>query len=114
MPNRRRSWSTWWRECCPEWSGFPASSGAIPCACAGRPGTPPASSSRRGWTTRCRRPSSTPHVRTYVALGLIPDTLELRPLLLDLYTEQVMGYYDPRSTTLYVLREADLGHCGLS
>jgi hypothetical protein len=47
-------------------------------------------------------------VRTYVALGLIADTLELRPLLLDLYTEQVMGYYDPRSTTLYVLREADL------
>jgi hypothetical protein len=46
--------------------------------------------------------------RTYVALGLIPDTVELRPLLLDLYTEQVVGYYDPRSATLYVLREADL------
>ncbi|HSJ05498.1 MAG TPA: hypothetical protein VK936_02275, partial [Longimicrobiales bacterium] len=47
--------------------------------------------------------------RAYVALGLIPDTLVLRPLLLDLYTEQVMGYYDPRTTTLYVLRDADLG-----
>jgi HPt (histidine-containing phosphotransfer) domain-containing protein len=42
--------------------------------------------------------------RVYVALGLLPDTLELRALLLDLYTEQVLGYYDPRTETLYVIR----------
>jgi HPt (histidine-containing phosphotransfer) domain-containing protein len=42
--------------------------------------------------------------RVYVALGLLPDTLDLRALLLDLYTEQVLGYYDPRTETLYVIR----------
>jgi hypothetical protein len=47
--------------------------------------------------------------RTYVALGLIPDTLDLDALLLDLYTEQVLGYYDPRTTTLYVVDDADPG-----
>src|SRR5215210_5221333 len=31
---------------------------------------------------------------TYAALGLIPDTLDLRRLLLELYAEQVAGYYD--------------------
>jgi hypothetical protein len=46
--------------------------------------------------------------RTYVALGLLPDTLDLRALLLDLYTEQVLGYYDPRTGTLYVLEGEDL------
>ena len=43
----------------------------------------------------------------YRLLGLIPDTLNLRALLLDLYTEQVAGFYDPRSRTLYGLRGAD-------
>jgi hypothetical protein len=42
----------------------------------------------------------------YVLLGLIPDTLDLRALLLDLYTEQVLGYYDPRTRTLYVVDDA--------
>jgi hypothetical protein len=45
--------------------------------------------------------------RTYAALGLVPDTLDLRALLLDLYTEQVLGYYDARTTTLYVLEGSD-------
>ncbi|MBI4545787.1 MAG: hypothetical protein HY703_11370, partial [Gemmatimonadetes bacterium] len=40
---------------------------------------------------------------TYRALGLFPDTLDLRRLLLELYTEQVMGYYDPETDTLYVM-----------
>lgn len=41
--------------------------------------------------------------RAYKALGALPDTLDLRALLLDLYTEQVVGYYDPRTDRLYVL-----------
>ncbi|HEX2167608.1 MAG TPA: hypothetical protein VHG09_10295, partial [Longimicrobiales bacterium] len=41
--------------------------------------------------------------RTYVALGLLPDTLDLDALLLDLYTEQVIGYYDPSQRTLFVV-----------
>lgn len=46
--------------------------------------------------------------RAYVALGLLPDTLDLHALLLDLYIEQVLGYYDPRAGTLYVVRRPDL------
>lgn len=39
----------------------------------------------------------------YSLLGLIPDTLDLGRLLADLYVEQIVGYYDPDSTTLYVI-----------
>ena len=39
----------------------------------------------------------------YVRLGLLPDTLQLVPLLRSLLLEQVMGYYDPRSDTLFVV-----------
>lgn len=41
--------------------------------------------------------------RAYRMFGLLPDTLDLRALLLDLYTEQVVGYYDPRTDRLYVV-----------
>jgi hypothetical protein len=43
----------------------------------------------------------------YRLFGLLPDTLELRRLLLDLYTEQVAGYYDPDSATLFGVAGAD-------
>jgi hypothetical protein len=43
----------------------------------------------------------------YRLFGLIPDTLDLRSLLLALYTEQVVGYYDPDSVTLYVVEGTD-------
>jgi hypothetical protein len=43
----------------------------------------------------------------YRLLGLLPDSLELRPLLLDLYTEQIAGYYEPDSSTLFVVANAD-------
>jgi hypothetical protein len=42
-------------------------------------------------------------VETYALLGLVPDTLDLRAVLLSLYTEQVAGFYDPDSTALFVL-----------
>ncbi|MGH7443933.1 MAG: hypothetical protein ACREKM_03610 [Longimicrobiales bacterium] len=44
---------------------------------------------------------------SYAALGLIADTLDLRALLLALYTEQVIGYYDPESDRLYVVEGVD-------
>src|ERR671920_2461688 len=44
---------------------------------------------------------------TYKLFGLLPDTLQLRSLLLDLYTEQVAGYYDPDSATLFGVVGAD-------
>jgi len=45
--------------------------------------------------------------RAYKAFGLIPDTLDLRRLLLDLYAEQVAGFYDPDSSALFIVRGAD-------
>lgn len=41
--------------------------------------------------------------RSYRAFGLLPDTVELRSLLLELLTEQVVGYYDPPTDRLYVV-----------
>lgn len=43
----------------------------------------------------------------YRLFGLIPDSLDLAALLLELYTEQVVGYYEPDSATLYVVDDAD-------
>jgi hypothetical protein len=43
----------------------------------------------------------------YRLLALLPDTLALEPLLVDLYSEQVAGYYDPDSTMLFGVRGAD-------
>lgn len=43
----------------------------------------------------------------YRLFGMLPDTLDLRPLLLELYTEQVAGYYDPDSATLFGVVGAD-------
>lgn len=49
---------------------------------------------------------------TYVALGLIPDTLDLRALLLNLYSEQVVGYYDPRNDTFYLVEGRTVAEMG--
>ncbi len=43
----------------------------------------------------------------YRLFGLLPDALQLRPLLLDLYTEQVAGFYDPDSAMLFGVEGAD-------
>lgn len=40
---------------------------------------------------------------TYAFLGLLPDTTDLRALLLAIYREQVAGFYDPDSAALFVL-----------
>ncbi|UCF20502.1 MAG: hypothetical protein JSU87_03580 [Gemmatimonadota bacterium] len=42
----------------------------------------------------------------YRAFGLIPDTLDLRQLLVDLLLEQAVGYYDPGRDILYVRDDA--------
>lgn len=41
--------------------------------------------------------------RSYALLGLVPADLDLRELLLSVYTEQVAGFYDPDSAALFVL-----------
>ena len=42
-------------------------------------------------------------VDAYALLGLVPADLDLREVLLGLYTEQVAGFYEPDSTALFVL-----------
>jgi hypothetical protein len=41
--------------------------------------------------------------QAYRLFGLLPDTLQLRPFLLALLAEQVVGYYDPATKVLYVV-----------
>ena len=46
--------------------------------------------------------------RSYALLGLVPADLDLRGLLLSVYTEQVAGFYDPDSTALFVMEDQPL------
>jgi Zn-dependent peptidase ImmA (M78 family) len=43
----------------------------------------------------------------YRLFGMLPDTLQLERLLVELYSEQVAGYYDPDSTMLFGVTGAD-------
>jgi hypothetical protein len=40
----------------------------------------------------------------YKRLGLVPETLDLKALYLELLEEQVVGYYDPKTKALYVVQ----------
>jgi hypothetical protein len=42
-------------------------------------------------------------VESYALFGLVSAELDLRSVLLDLYTEQVAGFYEPDSTALFVM-----------
>ena len=37
----------------------------------------------------------------YRLFGMLPDSVEIRPLMLDLLTEQIVGFYDPDSAMLF-------------
>jgi hypothetical protein len=43
---------------------------------------------------------------TYKALGLIPDTMHLTDFYVKVLTEQIMGYYDPKTKVLYMVSGA--------
>ncbi len=45
--------------------------------------------------------------RAYRALALIGDTLDLRAMMVDLYAEQVAGFYEPDSSALFVVRGSE-------
>ena len=45
--------------------------------------------------------------QAYKLLGLIPDTMNLRAFFLRVLSEQIVGYYDPKAKTLYVVNGAD-------
>lgn len=51
---------------------------------------------------------------TYKVLGFIPDTMHLQPYLIDLLTEQVVGYYDPATKILYLNRDAPPEYLGVT
>src|SRR5215212_3499060 len=42
----------------------------------------------------------------YKRLGMLPDSLDLKKFLVDLLTEQIVGYYDPKTKVLYVVSDA--------
>lgn len=50
----------------------------------------------------------------YKALGLIPDTMNVRKLFVDLLTEQILGYYDPKTKVLYVVSGAPDEYIGIT
>ena len=43
----------------------------------------------------------------YETLGLLPQDFDLKGILLDLYSEQVVGYYDPATKALFVITGAN-------
>lgn len=43
----------------------------------------------------------------YKLFGFIPDSLDLRAVLLSVLGEQIAGYYDPDSATLFVVADVD-------
>lgn len=46
------------------------------------------------------------YVQAYQLLGLLPDTLDLPALMERLLTQQIAGFYDPDSSTLYAVAGA--------
>lgn len=45
--------------------------------------------------------------RSYSQLGLVPETLDLRTLLVEVYKEQVAGFYDPDSLALWIMDDQE-------
>ena len=39
----------------------------------------------------------------YKRLGMIPDSLDMKKFLIDLLSEQIIGYYDPHTKVLYIV-----------
>ena len=52
--------------------------------------------------------------RALKRLGLMPDTMSLERLLLDVLEEQVGGYYDPRAKVLYIVEGTPEEQVGLT
>jgi hypothetical protein len=51
--------------------------------------------------------------RAYKRFALLPDTLDLRKLLTNLLEEQIVGFYDPKAKTLYVVEGSPPEAAGL-
>ena len=51
---------------------------------------------------------------TFRVLGLISDTLDLQKFFVPLLTEQIIGYYDPKTKVLYVVDGAPSDYVGFT
>jgi hypothetical protein len=51
---------------------------------------------------------------TYKLLGLLPDTLKLSDFFVKVLTEQIIGYYDPKTKVLYVVDGAPEDYVGIT
>ncbi|HEY6219125.1 MAG TPA: hypothetical protein VIV65_03640, partial [Gemmatimonadaceae bacterium] len=51
---------------------------------------------------------------TFRVLGLISDTLDLQRFFVPLLTEQIIGYYDPKTKVLYVVDGAPADYVGFT
>src|SRR6185437_5438916 len=51
---------------------------------------------------------------TYKLLGMLPDTLHLADLFVKVLTEQILGYYDPKTKILYVVQGAPDDYVGIT
>jgi hypothetical protein len=51
---------------------------------------------------------------TFKVLGLIPDTLDLQKFFVPLLTEQIIGFYDPKTKVLYVVDGAPSDYVGFT
>ena len=49
------------------------------------------------------RGSSPARELAYKRFGLLPDTLQLQKLLVNLLEEQIVGFYDPKTKVLYIV-----------
>jgi len=52
--------------------------------------------------------------KVYKLLGLLPDTMNLRASLERILEEQIVGYYDPATKTLYIVNGADEQMVGIA
>lgn len=52
--------------------------------------------------------------RAYKRLGMLPDTLDVKRLYLDLLAEQIVGYYDPKQKKLFVVESAPKEMAGMT
>ena len=50
----------------------------------------------------------------YKLLGLIPDTMHLADFFVKVLTEQIIGYYDPKTKVLYVVKDAPEAYAGIT
>ncbi|WP_165072281.1 M4 family metallopeptidase [Paludisphaera rhizosphaerae] len=45
--------------------------------------------------------------KTYKAFGMIPADMDLKKLLVDVYSEEIAAYYDPKTKTMYMIEEPE-------